>query len=129
MGRNGVVEVLIADDNGLFRTAVDAILEAEPALRVVGRATDGEEAVRLVAELEPDVVLMDLSMPVLDGFVATRRIQEESPATRVLVLTGSPERTDIARAEAAGAAGYVTKDRIATDLVEAILTLVGPKAL
>jgi DNA-binding NarL/FixJ family response regulator len=122
VGRNGVIEVLIADDDGLFRTAVDAILAAEPQVRVVGSATDGEEAVRLVSELEPDVILMDLSMPVLDGFLATRQIQDTSPGTRVLVLTGSPERTDIQRAEAAGAAGYVTKDRIASELVAAILT-------
>jgi DNA-binding NarL/FixJ family response regulator len=122
VGSNGVVEVLIADDDELFRSAVDAILGAEPGLRVVGRATDGEEAVRLVAELEPDVVLMDLSMPVVDGFLATQQINERSPKTRVLVLTGSPEPTDIERAEAAGAAGYVTKDRIASELVEAILT-------
>ena len=122
MGSNGVVEVLIADDDELFRSAVDAILGAEPGLRVVGRATDGEEAVRLVAELEPDVVLMDLSMPVVDGFLATQQIKERSPKTRVLVLTGSPDRTDIERAQAAGAAGYVTKDRIASELVEAILT-------
>jgi DNA-binding NarL/FixJ family response regulator len=122
---NGVVEVLIADDNGLFRSAIDAILAGEPAVRVVGRATDGEEAVRLVAELKPDVVLMDLSMPVLDGFDATQQIHEESPLTRVLVLTGSPERTDIERAEAAGAAGYVTKDRIGSELVAAILSVVG----
>jgi DNA-binding NarL/FixJ family response regulator len=122
VGRNGIVEVIIADDDGLFRSAVDAILGAEPGLRVVGRATDGEEAVRMVAELEPDVVLMDLSMPVLDGFRATRQIREQSLETRVLVLTGSPERTDIERAEAAGAAGYLTKDRIASELVEAIHT-------
>jgi DNA-binding NarL/FixJ family response regulator len=122
VGRNGVIEVLIADDDGLFRTAVDAILAVEPQVRVVGSATDGEEAVRLVSELEPDVVLMDLSMPVLDGFLATQQIQETSPGTRVLVLTGSPERTDIERAEAVGAAGYVTKDRIASELVAAILT-------
>jgi DNA-binding NarL/FixJ family response regulator len=125
VAREAVVEVLIADDNGLFRSALDAILAAEPEVRVVGRATDGEEAVRMAAELEPDVVLMDLSMPVLDGFLATEQIQEESPDTRVLVLTGSPERTDVERAEAAGAAGYVTKDRIASELVAAILTVVG----
>jgi two-component system, NarL family, nitrate/nitrite response regulator NarL len=125
VGKEGVVEVLIADDNGLFRSALDAILAAEPGVRVVGRATDGEEAVRMVAELKPDVVLMDLSMPVLDGFLATEQIQEESPGTRVLVLTGSPERTDIQRAEDAGAAGYVTKDRIASELVAAILTVAG----
>jgi DNA-binding NarL/FixJ family response regulator len=122
-----VVSVLIADDNGLFRSALDVILAAEPEVRVVGRATDGEEAVRMVAELQPDVVLMDLSMPVLDGFLATQRILEESPGTRVLVLTGSPERTDMERAEAAGATGYVTKDRIASELVAAILAAVrGP---
>jgi two-component system, NarL family, nitrate/nitrite response regulator NarL len=125
MEGNGVVEVLIADDDGLFRSAVEAILAAEPAVRVVGEATDGEEAVRLVAELEPDLVLMDLSMPVLDGFLATEQIQKRTPGTRVLVLTGSPERTDIAHAEAAGAAGYVTKDRIASELVGAILTAAG----
>jgi DNA-binding NarL/FixJ family response regulator len=125
MEGNGVVEILVADDDGLFRSAVEAILATEPAVRVVGEATDGEEAVRLVAELEPDVVLMDLSMPVLDGFRATEQIQERTPGTRVLVLTGSPERTDIARAEAAGAAGYVTKDRIASELVGAILTAAG----
>jgi DNA-binding NarL/FixJ family response regulator len=125
VAREGVVRVLIADDNGLFRSALDAILATEPEVRVVGRATDGEEAVRMVAELQPDVVLMDLSMPVLDGFLATQRILEESPGTQVLVLTGSPERTDMERAEAAGAAGYVTKDRIASELVAAILAAVG----
>jgi DNA-binding NarL/FixJ family response regulator len=123
VAREGLVSVLIADDSGLFRSALDAILAAEPRVEVVGRAANGEEAVRMVAELEPDVVLMDLSMPVLDGFLATQRILEESPGTQVLILTGSPERTDVARAEAAGAAGYVTKDRIASELVAAILAV------
>jgi len=120
VGREGVVNVVVADDNVLFRSALDAILATEASIRVVGRATDGEEAIRVVSELRPDVVLMDLSMPVLDGFLATQRIQEEAPQTRVLVLTGSPERADVERAEAAGAAGYVTKDRIASELVAAI---------
>jgi two-component system, NarL family, nitrate/nitrite response regulator NarL len=120
MGREGVVSVVVADDNGLFRSALDAILATEASIVVVGRATDGEEAIRVVSELQPDVVLMDLSMPVLDGFLATQRIQEETPDTRVLVLTGSPERADVERAEEAGAAGYVTKDRIASELVTAI---------
>ena len=124
MEREERVSVLIADDNGLFRSALVAILDAEPRVEVVGRAGDGEEAVRMAGELEPDVVLMDLSMPVLDGFLATQRILEESPGARVLILTGSPERTDVARAEAAGAAGYVTKDRIASELVAAILSVV-----
>jgi DNA-binding NarL/FixJ family response regulator len=114
------VSVVVADDNGLFRSALDAILAAEASIVVVGRATDGEEAIRMASELRPDVVLMDLSMPVLDGFLATQRIQEQAPRTRVLVLTGSPERSDVERAEAAGAAGYVTKDRIASELVAAI---------
>jgi DNA-binding NarL/FixJ family response regulator len=125
VAREGLVSVLIADDSGLFRSALDAILAAEPRVEVVGRAANGDEAVRMVAELEPDVVLMDLSMPVLDGFLATQRILEESPGTQVLILTGSPERTDVARAEAVGAAGYVTKDRIASELVAAILAVFG----
>jgi two-component system, NarL family, nitrate/nitrite response regulator NarL len=125
MAPNGVVRVLIADDNELFLSALDALLGGEPEISVVGRAADGEEAVRLVDELDPDVVLMDLSMPVLDGFVATQEIQQKSPETRVLVLTGSPERADIARAEAVGAAGYVTKDMIASDLVAAIRAVAG----
>lgn len=125
MAPNGVVKVIIADDNDHFRSALEAILEGEREISVVGRATDGEEAVRLVADLEPDVVLMDLSMPVLDGFLATQEIQEKSPGTPVLVLTGSPERTDMARAEAVGAAGYVTKDMIASDLVAAIRAVAG----
>jgi DNA-binding NarL/FixJ family response regulator len=117
--------VLIADDNSLFVTAVEGILGAEKSIRVVGRATDGEEAARLAAELTPDVVLMDLSMPRMDGFEATRRIRADTPDTAVVVLTGSLDTMDAARAIEAGASGYVTKDRILPELVAAIQAAVG----
>jgi DNA-binding NarL/FixJ family response regulator len=112
--------VLIADDNGLFAMALQGVLGADESINVVGHASDGEEAARLVAELGPDVVLMDLSMPRVDGFEATRKIRSATPGTAVVVLTGSLDSDDRARAMAAGAAGYVTKDRILADLVSAI---------
>ena len=85
-----------------------------------GVAADGDEALRLTRELRPDVVLMDLSMPVLDGFAATERVRAEIPDTKVIVLTGSADEEDVERARAAGAAGYVTKERIAAELVRAV---------
>ena len=112
--------MLIADDNGLFATALDGILRAEESIEIVGRAADGREAVRLTEELAPDVVLMDLSMPRLDGFEATRRIRSDTPGTAVVVLTGSLDDEDAQRAREAGAVGYVTKDRILPDLLRAI---------
>ena len=115
------VRVLVADDHSLFIEALEAILGPDHRIDVVGHASNGAEAVELARELRPDVVLMDISMPVLDGIEATRRLQDESPATRVLMLTGSDARQDIAKARRAGAAAYVTKDRIAADLVETIL--------
>jgi two-component system response regulator DesR len=117
------VRVLIADDHRLFAEALGAILSAEPDLEVVGWAPNGEQAVDLAASLRPDVVLMDISMPGVDGIEATRRIRESDPAACVLMLTGSDARQDVARARKAGAAGYVTKDRIAAELVEAILQI------
>ena len=117
--------VLIADDNGLFATALQGILDDEESVEVVGRAADGEEAARLAAELGPDVVLMDLSMPRLDGFEATRRIRASTPDTAVVVLTGSLDSDDAARAKEAGATGFVTKDRILVELVTAIRSAVG----
>jgi DNA-binding NarL/FixJ family response regulator len=114
------VTVLIADDNGLFATALEGLLKAEESLEIVGRAGDGEQAARLAADLAPDVVLMDLSMPGVDGFEATRRIRAETPSTAIVVLTGSPDPEDIERAHEAGAAAYVTKDRILAELVRTI---------
>ena len=120
-----MVRVLIADDHVLFAEAHTAILLIDGRIDVVGRAADGETAVRLACELRPDVVLMDIAMPVLDGIAATEAIAAETPETRVVVLTGSDAPEDITRARAAGATGYVTKDQMAGDLVRAILDAAG----
>jgi two-component system, NarL family, response regulator len=117
------IRVLIADDHRLFAEALEAILAAEPEIEVVGRARDGEEAVRQFLALEPDVILMDIAMPGVDGVEAAKRIREKHERACVLMLTGSNSRTDVARAREAGAAGYVTKDRIAAQLIEAIREL------
>ncbi len=114
------IRVLIADDHRLFAEALEAILGAEPEIEVVGRARNGEEAVVQALKLKPDVVLMDIAMPGVDGVEATKRIRREQEGCRVLMLTGSNSRTDVARAREAGAAAYVTKDRIAAHLIEAI---------
>jgi DNA-binding NarL/FixJ family response regulator len=115
--------LLIADDNDLFVNALEGLLERESSIRVVARAANGEAAAQLAAELGPDVVLMDLSMPNVDGFDATARILEESPETAVVVLTGSDDPVDQERARSVGAVGYVTKDRILVELVETIYSV------
>jgi two-component system, NarL family, nitrate/nitrite response regulator NarL len=120
MAQRGRLKVLIADDHPLFAESVEALLSSEKKIRVVGRAENGEEATRLASKLEPDVVLMDISMPVVDGFEAAKRIRSEQPETCVLFLTGSNSPADVAQARAAGGSGYITKDRIATELVDAI---------
>jgi len=115
------LRVLIADDHRLFAEALEAILASDERLEVVGHAGDGGEAVELARTLGPDVVLMDVSMPVLDGFEATREIRAASSDTQILMLTGSNSRDDVDRSREAGASGYVTKDRIASELVAAIV--------
>jgi DNA-binding NarL/FixJ family response regulator len=115
------VSVLIADDQRLFAEALEAILSTDGRIEVVGRAADGRAALELAREHRPQVVLMDIAMPVMDGIEATGAIRGELPGTSVIVLTGSEAPQDISRARAAGAAGYVTKDQIAGDLVRAIL--------
>ena len=118
------IRVLIADDHRLFGQALEAILATDDRLEVVGHAGDGAEAVRLAVSLDPDVILMDIAMPIMDGFQATKQIRKQRPHSCVLVLTGSNSRTDVDRAREAGAAGYVTKDRIASELIDAIIEVV-----
>jgi DNA-binding NarL/FixJ family response regulator len=115
------IRVLIADDHRLFAQALEAILDDDDRIAIAGHARDGKQAVDLARRLEPDVVLMDIAMPGMDGFQATRMITEERPGTSVLILTGSNSRADVDRARKAGAAGYVTKDRIAAELIDAIV--------
>jgi DNA-binding NarL/FixJ family response regulator len=115
--------VLIADDHRMFAEALQTILGADERLEVVGQAADGVEAVRLALELQPDVTLMDISMPVMDGLQATRQIRRQWPNACVLMLTGSNSKSDVDRAREAGAAGYVTKERIAAELIDAILEI------
>ena len=115
------IRVLIADDHRLFGQALEAILATDERLEVVGHAGDGAEAVQLTLSLDPEVILMDISMPIMDGFQATRQIRKQKPHACILMLTGSNSRTDVDRAREAGAAGYVTKDRIAAELIDAIL--------
>jgi DNA-binding NarL/FixJ family response regulator len=115
------IRVLIADEQPLFAKTLETLLGYDDRVEVIGRAADGREAVELAASLSPDVVLMDLNMPVMDGFEATRRIRASGSAAKVIVLTGSDSRGDVSRARNAGADGYVAKVRIATDLLEAIV--------
>ena len=115
------IRVLIVDDHRLFAEALEAILAAESRIEVVGRARNGAEALEMVLDLNPDLVLMDISMPVMDGVEATRRIRAARPEACVLMLTGSSAVADVDRSRDAGAAGYVTKDRIASELVDAIV--------
>ena len=115
------IRVLIADDHRLFAEALEAILSTDERLEIVGRAADGEEAVGLAVALKPDVILMDIAMPKLDGVEAVRLIRTKQPAAVILMLTGSNSHTDIDRSRVSGAAGYVTKDLIASELIQAIV--------
>ena len=115
------VRVLIADDHRLFAEALEAVLATEERIEVVGRAADGGEAVALARQLQPDVVALDISMPVMDGFEAAAQLERFENPPAVLMLTGSDAPEDIDRARRVGAKGYITKDAIAARLVEAIL--------
>jgi two-component system, NarL family, nitrate/nitrite response regulator NarL len=118
------ISVLIADDEPLFVESVSALLQHDERIKVIGTATNGQDAVDLARALDPDVTLMDISMPVLDGIEAARRIQLALPGACVLILTGSSTAADIDRARLAGVSGFLTKDRISSQLVGAILQIV-----
>ncbi|MEU0486497.1 response regulator transcription factor [Streptosporangium sp. NPDC006013] len=122
------VRVLVADDQTVVREGLVLLLGLLPGIEVVGAAADGGEAVRLVGELRPDVVLMDLRMPRMDGVEATRRIRAAHPEVHVVVLTTYSDDESVFAALGAGARGYLTKDTDAESLASAIATVVEGQA-
>src|SRR3954464_14630195 len=114
------IRILIAEDQRIVREGLRAVLEDEDEIAIVGEAANGQEAIELFAQLQPDVVLMDLQMPVIDGPEATRRIRELSPDARILVLTTYATDEFIFKALRAGAQGYLLKDASANELLGAI---------
>jgi two-component system, NarL family, response regulator LiaR len=123
------IRVAIADDHAVVRQGLRTFLELQDDIAVVGEAADGAEAVELVARTEPDVVLLDLVMPRLDGIEAIRRIRARCPATRILVLTSFADDHTVLPAVRAGAAGYLLKDVQPPELVAAIRTIHAGEAL
>jgi two-component system response regulator NreC len=117
------IRVLLADDHTLVRKGIRALLESQEGLEVVGEAAEGQEAVHKVRQLLPDVVLMDLTMPGLNGLEATRRIKKEFPQVRVLVLTMHKNEEYLREVLPAGASGYVVKQAAPEELIWAIRTV------
>lgn len=116
----GSIRLLVADDQALVRGALGALLDLEADLTVVGMASDGAEAVRLAEELHPDVCLMDIQMPGMDGVEATRRIREVSAGTRILVVTTFARPGYLRSALDSGASGFIVKDTPAETLADAV---------
>ncbi len=113
-------KVLLADDHALMRMGLKALIDVQPDLKVVGEADDGEAAVRAAAELRPDIVVMDLAMPGVDGAEATKRILDANPDAKIVILTAFADSADVGRALACGARGAQMKGNPAEDLLEAI---------
>jgi DNA-binding NarL/FixJ family response regulator len=117
------IKILLAEDHAVVRESIRESLSREAEFNVVGEASDGEEAVRLAQKLVPDVILMDISMPVLNGIEATRRIKSFQPSVAILILTAYDDEQYIFSVLSAGAAGYLLKDVGMQELVEAIKTV------
>lgn len=114
------IRILIADDHGVLRAGLRALLNAEPDMEVVGEAVNGDQAQLLAAELQPDIVLMDLSMPECGGIQATRQLKEILPDTSVLILTVHEDNSILREAIQCGAAGYILKRAVESELINAI---------
>lgn len=123
------IRVLIADDQALFRRGLHVVLGTEDGIKVVAEAENGEEAVERARELAPDVVLMDVRMPKLDGIEAARQIRAEVPTTKILMLTVSDEEDDLYEAIKAGANGYLLKEISVEEVAESIRAVVQGQSL
>lgn len=120
---SGEIRVAIVDDQPLFTSGLGRVVDLQPDMRVVGEAHDGAAALELCRAVSPNVVLMDISMPVMDGVTATRELQERLPAVRILILTVHADDAHVFRGIRAGARGYLLKDCTPEDLARAIRTI------
>lgn len=120
MTRNSPIRVVIVDDHDMLREGLSAFLRAFPDLKLVGEASNGAQALEVCRQEQPDIVLMDLVMPIMDGVAATQALLEESPSLRVVALTSFGEEELVERALKAGAVGYLLKNVTADELAEAI---------
>jgi len=114
------IRIVIADDHAVVRQGTRALLEAEPDMQVVGEAADGEQAVKLIEELKPDVAILDISMPKMSGIEVTRQVKPESPSTAILILTAYDNDEYVFALLEAGAAGYLLKDVGGNEIVDAV---------
>ena len=115
-----ILRMLVVDDSDIVRRLIRTILQTQADIEVVSEASDGEDAIRKVRVYRPDVVLMDITMPVMNGFDATRRIKHEFPSTLVLVVSQYDSPPFVREAIAAGASGYVVKNNASTELIPAV---------
>lgn len=122
------VSVAVVDDHDLFRAGLVALLESKPDIEVIAQASRGTLGVQLALELRPEVVLMDLGLPDIDGIVATRRITEQRPEARVIVLTVASEDDDVEAAVLAGACGYILKDSPVEEITSAVRAAIAGEA-
>lgn len=123
------ITIVVVDDHPVVRNGLVALLGTIPGFEVVGEAADGEAAVRVVREVEPDVVLMDVRMPGMDGVQATRRIRAQTPGCRVLILTMHDDDATVFTAMKAGAQGYLLKEAEQDDIVRAVQAVVAGEAI
>ena len=114
------IQILIADDHGVLRAGLRTLLNAEPDLEVIAEASEGNDVLRLASELRPDIVLLDISMPGPGGIEVTRRLKEALPELRVLILTAHEDESLLREAVQAGAAGYIIKRAVESELINAI---------